>query len=175
VVERRARKLPKPPASPMVDERERGGGGGGGGGGSGMATPLRNSAASSSSLSTPRQSAKVLRSYLRGDTPKRDTQQRVAEALECVETNQLDRLNDLLDTGRVDANATDGDGNTLLDLAVMLNHAACVRLLQLYGGVETEACVFVRGLCTEGPGPMSRGTAVSPLTPPIPPKNPCRH
>jgi ankyrin repeat protein len=37
-------------------------------------------------------------------------------------------------------NSRDGDGHTLLDLAVMLNHTAMVRLLQLYGGIETDKC-----------------------------------
>lgn len=116
--------------------------------GSAAGTPSgfsRHTAAGRSSRGqTPRASGKVLRSYLRGDVPRRagrETEvQFVHEAVSCVERNDMERLNTLLEEGHVDVNATDGDGHTLLDLAVMLNQHGCVRLLQLFGGVETEAC-----------------------------------
>jgi hypothetical protein len=96
-----------------------------------------------------RASGKLLRSFLRGDTPKRRGREVEVEyaqqAIACVERNDLEPLNGLLEAELVDVNATDGDGHTLLDLAVMLNQHGCVRLLQLFGGVETEACASLDG------------------------------
>lgn len=180
VAQRRARRLPKAPASPIADGAPRPAGdvsaaissslaaaaaahsapgtpsrlhlsesvGGTPAGGGSSSSLSRSSAASRRSSQTPRASSKVLRSFLRGDAPKRPGRdveaQYVTEALACVERNDLERLNALMADGLVDVNAVDGDGHTLLDLAVMLNQHGCIRLLQLFGAVETEACKRVK-------------------------------
>eukprot|EP00043_Microstomoeca_roanoka_P016732 m.172339 g.172339 ORF g.172339 m.172339 type:complete len:997 (-) comp16516_c4_seq1:229-3219(-) len=149
VVARRTRRLPKPPETPMIDEshtnkptpRLP----------TGLMTPQslsRQSSSSSQHLRNPPRtpSTRLLRSFMRGDTPKKkgkeeDAQALVAEAINCIEDNNLSRLNQLLESDSIDVNACDADGHTLLDLAVMLNQIACIKLLQLYGGVETEAYV----------------------------------
>ncbi|EGD81524.1 hypothetical protein PTSG_02243 [Salpingoeca rosetta] len=151
VVARRTRRLPQPPQSPMIDDKR-----------TNKPTPRmpatapatpramsRQSSSSSqqSGRSAPRTpSSRLLRTILRSDTPskrrgKEDTRQHVQEAIESIEQGRLQRLSELLESDSVDANACDADGHTLLDLAVMLNQIGCVKLLQLYGGVETEAYV----------------------------------
>eukprot|EP00049_Salpingoeca_infusionum_P006635 m.109541 g.109541 ORF g.109541 m.109541 type:complete len:927 (+) comp13376_c0_seq2:174-2954(+) len=145
VVEKRTRKLPRPPKQAVQDAPSAATSPRSVSPSASVGTPARSTQSPSrphSAVFTSKQT-KTLRSFLRGDTPRKKRHEAspslVEQAVEAVEKSNIELLNSLLEAQAVDANQLDIDGHTLLDLAVMLNHKGCIRLLQLFGGVETEA------------------------------------
>lgn len=113
VVARRVRRLPKPPDTPLADEKH-----------TNRPAPKfltttpstprtlsrQASSSSNSSRGIPRTpSVRLFRNFLRGDTPRRkgkeDIQIAIQEAIEAIEQNHIQRLSELLESESVDANA----------------------------------------------------------------------
>eukprot|EP00911_Craspedida_sp_UC1_P000089 UC1_evm2s74 len=115
VVERRARRLPKTPSSPVAHSNK----------------PIEPAV---SGAAAPRGLGATV-------SKKKEEERKMAVqyAIDCISQGRLEDLNAVLEAHVVDANAVDADSHTLLDIAVLLNQGSCARLLQLYGGAETEA------------------------------------